>query len=104
MITEIKGRKIKFKKQKQNRDCFKMEEWKEMCSFSPEMTSKSQLAAEQPSAGGYWNPSEKIPYVQEQRRQTSTRLGQTDSTLGRAQIKPCVYQDPGDWSSGSTRD
>ena len=59
MITEIKGRKTKFKKQKQNRDCFKMEEWKEMCSFSPERTSKSQLAVEQPSAGGCWSPPKK---------------------------------------------
>ena len=51
MITEIKGRKIKFKKQKQNRDCFKIEEQKEMCSFSPVRTTKSQLAVEQPSTG-----------------------------------------------------
>ena len=56
MITEIKGRKIKFKKQKQNKDCFKIEEQKEMCSFSPARTTKSQLAVEQPSTGGHWNP------------------------------------------------
>ena len=45
-----------------------------MCSSPPEKAQKSQLAVEQPPAGGYWNlqKKKKIPYIKRQKRHCET--------------------------------
>ena len=58
----------------------KIGESKDMCS-SPTRTPKSQLAAEQSSTGGCWNPPKKIPHIQGQRRSRNKMVRRGAITL-----------------------
>ena len=75
-----------------------------MLSSSPERTPKFQLTAEPPLTAEWWIPPKKIPNIQGQRRSPDKMIGGVKSHLEsnptatrdsrRAQIKPCVHQDP----------